>query len=263
VRALVTGATRGIGRAFAAHLAGAGWQVTALGRDAEALGSLAAEHPDQVTVAVADVTDPDAMAPIALAGAFDLVIANAGALTATGPLWEADADEWWSGVEVNLRGVYLTIRAVLPAMLEAGHGRLVLMTSGFGNQPGPHLSQYAVSKSAVVMLGESLEAELAGTGVHCFLVSPGMVATDMTVFPATLTRHRPHLADIDPARFVPVARVLGLVEAIAAGRFDALAGRYLHATDDHDQVLASIDPTDPWPRTQRLVAAWPGDPHSA
>ncbi len=263
MRALVTGATRGIGRALALHLAESGWQVSAVGRDPSALDELATACGPGLTARVADVTDLAALeAAVAATGPHDLVVANAGALTATGAVWEGDAEEWWRGVEVNLRGVYLTIRAVLPAMLAAGRGRIVLMTSGFGNQPGPHLTQYAASKAAVTVLGESLEAELAGTGVHCFLVSPGMVATDMTRFPEALVRHRPHLGDIPADAFVPVERFLALVDEIATGHLDPLAGRYLHATDDQDAVLAAIDPADPRPRTLRLTAAWPDDPHA-
>jgi NAD(P)-dependent dehydrogenase (short-subunit alcohol dehydrogenase family) len=263
MRALVTGATRGIGRALAEHLMGSGWDVAAVGRDEAALHALARECGPRLTPYVADVTDGGALEAAALAsGPLDLVVANAGALTATGAVWEADPDEWWRGVEVNLRGVYLTVRAALPGMLAAGSGRVVLMTSGFGNQPGPHLTQYAASKAAVTVLGESLEGELAGTGVRCFLVSPGMVATDMTRFPEALVRHRPHLAKLAPDAFVPVGRLLGLVDQIATGHLDALAGRYLHATDDQDAVLAAVDPADPRPRTLRMTAAWPSDPHA-
>jgi NAD(P)-dependent dehydrogenase (short-subunit alcohol dehydrogenase family) len=261
MRALVTGVTRGIGRSLVDHLVGEDWDVVAVARNGEALHELADGWGDQVTPHVADVTDADSLGyVVAASGQLDLVVANAGALTGTGVLWESDPQEWWSGVEVNLRGVYLTAHAVLPDMVARGAGRLVLVTSGIGNAPGPWNAGYASSKAAVTVLGESLEHELGGTGVHCFLVSPGMVATDMTRFPETLTRHRPDLADIASERFTPVERVLALVDAIAGGRLDGQAGRFLHATDDLDALLAAWDPTDDRARTLRLAPAYDADP---
>jgi NADP-dependent 3-hydroxy acid dehydrogenase YdfG len=261
MRALVTGVTRGIGRALVDHLVAAGWDVVAVARRSDVLHELAGAWGPQVTPHVADVTDYDALTyVVAASGPLDLVVANAGALTGTGESWQADPQDWWDGVEVNLRGAYLTARTVLPDMVARGSGRLVLVTSGIGNAPGPWNSSYAASKAAVTVLGESLELELVGTGVHTFPVSPGMVATDMTRFPETLTRHRPDLADIATERFTPVARVLALVDAIAGGRLDGQAGRFLHATDDLDALLAAWDPTDDRARTLRLSPAYDADP---
>jgi 3-oxoacyl-[acyl-carrier protein] reductase len=261
MRALVTGVTRGIGRSLVGHLVAGGWDVVAVGRRSEVVQQLAGGWGSQVTAHVADVTDAEAMSSVvSSSGPLDLVVANAGALAATGPTWESDPQQWWDAVEVNLRGAYLTAHAVLPGMVSRGAGRLVLVTSGIGNSPGPWNSGYAASKAGVTVLGESLELELAGTGVHCFLVSPGMVATDMTVFPESLTRHRPDLADIAPDRFTPVDRILGLVDEIATGRLDVLAGRFVHATDDRDALLARWDPSDDRARTLRLVPAHDQDP---
>jgi NADP-dependent 3-hydroxy acid dehydrogenase YdfG len=263
VRALVTGVTRGIGEAVVTHLDAAGWQVAAVGRDAAALHDRATRWSPAVTPYVADVNDLGALESVAAqAGALDLVVANAGALTGTGPVWESDPEQWWSGVEVNVRGVYHTARAVLPGMLERGSGRLVLLTSGLGNAPGSYISGYAASKAAVTTFGASLQQELAGTGVGCFLVSPGMVRTDMTRFPETLTRHKPYLADIPDEHFTPVERLLALVDAIAAGRVDALAGRFLHATDDLDALVEAIATDDPRARTLRLHPAHEADPQA-
>ena len=261
MRALVTGVTRGIGRALVGHLVAGGWDVVAVGRRGDALHELADGWGQQVTPHVADVTDVDALGyVVAASGPLDLVVANAGALSGTGESWRSDPQEWWDCVEVNLRGAYLTARVVLPGMVARGSGRLVLVTSGIGNAPGPWNSAYAASKAAVTVLGESLELELAGTGVHCFPVSPGLVATDMTTFPEPLTRHRPDLADIAAERFTPVERVLGLVDEIASGRIDPLAGRFVHATDDRDALLAAWDPSDDRPRTLRLAPAFDDDP---
>lgn len=263
MKALVTGVTRGIGRAVVSHLVGSGWTVAAVGRNEAALLDCAQEWGASVHPYVADVNDVDAMQHVArAAGPFDLVVANAGALTGTGPVWESDPDEWWSGVEVNIRGVYNTARATLPGMLERGSGRLVLLTSGLGNSPGSYISGYAASKAAVTTFGASLQQELAGTGVGCFLVSPGMVRTDMTAFPETLTRHKPYLADIPDEHFTPVERLLELVDEIAAGRVDPLAGRFLHATDDLDALIEAIAADDVRARTLRMAPAHGSDPQA-
>lgn len=267
MKALVTGVTRGIGRATVNHLAGRGWEVSAVGRSREALDQRAAEWAAESVAAVrpflADVNDSEALARVAAeAGPFDLVVANAGALTGAGPVWESDPDEWWGGVEVNVRGVYNTARAVLPAMIERGSGRLVLLTSGLGNSPGSYISGYAASKAAVTTFGASLQQELQGTGVGCFLVSPGMVRTDMTAFPDALTRHKPYLADIPDEHFTPVEALLALLDAIADGLVDPLAGRFLHATDDLDALVESIAADDPRARTLRLAPAHDADPQA-
>ena len=255
MKALVTGVTRGIGRSIVDHLVEQGWAVAAVARDGAALEPLAAGWGPAVTPYVADVNDVDTMrSAVADAEPLDLVVANAGALTGTGPLWESDPQEWWNGVEVNIRGVYDTLRAALPGMVQRGAGRVVLVTSGLGNSPGSYISGYAASKAAVTMLGASVQAELEGTGVGVFLVSPGMVRTDMTRFPASLTRHKPYLADIPDEHYTPVEALLGLLDAIATGRLDPLAGKFLHATDDLDALLVAAS-DDPRARTLRLVPA--------
>lgn len=261
MRALVTGVTRGIGRSLVEHLVAGGWEVAAVARDEAALRERAAAWGAAVVPYVADVTDGARLAEVAdAAGDLDLVVANAGALLGAGAVWESDPDAWWAGVEINLRGAYLTLRAVLPRMIARGSGRVVVLASGIGTEPSPYDSGYGASKAAVLHLASTVQAELAGTGVRVFPVSPGMVATDMTQFPDELTRHLPQYADIPPDRYTPVGLILGLVDEIASGRLDPLAGRFVHARDDRDRLLAELDPADPRPRTLRLAPAWPEDP---
>ena len=205
MKALVTGVTRGIGRSLVEHLVADGWDVAAVARDEAALGALAAAWDGRVTPYAADVTDGPRLAEVAAqVGDLDLVVANAGALLGAGAVWESDPDSWWRGVEVNLRGVYLTLHAVLPRMIARGSGRIVVLASGIGTGPSPYDSGYGASKAAVLHLASTVEAELAGSGVHVFPVSPGMVRTDMTRFPDELTRHLPEMADIPDDRFTPV-----------------------------------------------------------
>lgn len=244
--ALVTGASRGIGRALAADLLDRGWRVAALARDADALAGLAAQWPpDRVLPLVADVTDAPAMsqavaALTALWRVPDLVVANAGVLTAVGPTWQTDPDRWWWDLEVNVRGVYLTLRTCLPAMTQRGSGRIVVMSSGLGRYPSPWSSAYGASKAAVTHLVSSVAAELAGTGVTVFAVSPGMVHTDMTDWPDALLTHRPDLAQAPESAYLPTSEVAGLVSDLAGGRFDALSGRFVHVRDDREALLAEV-----------------------
>jgi NAD(P)-dependent dehydrogenase (short-subunit alcohol dehydrogenase family) len=242
--ALVTGASRGIGRAIATHLVQRGWRVAALARDADALSRLAGgARPDRVLPLVADVTDGPAMSQAfaalsALWRAPDLVVANAGVLSAAGPTWETDPADWWRDVEVNVRGVYVTLRTAIPAMLRRGSGRLIIVSSGMGTNPSPWSSAYGASKAAATHLAGSLAGELAGSGVRVFAISPGMVRTDMTKWPSALLAHRPELASMPESAYLPAEQAAALVEDLASGRFDALSGRFIHVRDDRDAMLA-------------------------
>jgi NAD(P)-dependent dehydrogenase (short-subunit alcohol dehydrogenase family) len=241
---MVTGASRGIGRALTADLVARGWRVAALARDAQALASLASAAPsDRVLPLVADVTDAAGMAQ-ALAeaqaqwGTPDLVLANAGVLRAVGPTWEVDPDLWWADLTVNLRGVFTTLHNVLPGMVERGRGRVVLMSSGMGSHASPWA--YGAGKAAVTHLASSVAQELAGTGVSAFAISPGMVHTDMTQWPAGLVQHLPDLGSLPESAYQPPAHVCALVADLASGRFDALSGRFIHVRDDREALLAEV-----------------------
>jgi NADP-dependent 3-hydroxy acid dehydrogenase YdfG len=218
--------------------------VAARGRDVDLLAGLAAASPaDQVLPLVPDVTDRTAMAQaVAALHAIwrtpDLVVANAGALTAIGPTWEADPDTWWHDMEVNVRGVFTTMRDVVPAMVTRGSGRVIVMSSGMGRFPSPWTSAYGASKAAVSHLASSVAAELAGTGVSVFAISPGMVHTDMTNWADALVTYRPDLAQMPESAYLPTSAVTHLVADLASGRFDALSGRFIHVRDDREALLA-------------------------
>lgn len=231
--ALVTGGSRGLGRAAAQALSTDGWSVAVTGRDEAALAEVGA-----ALTLVADATDPAATrAAVARTeaglGPIDLLVLSAGAFRAGGRVWETDPDTWWSDVEVNLRGVQLALSAALPGMVARGAGRVVVLGSGMGMAPTPGASAYSSSKAAVARLVETVAAELAGTGVTVLTVSPGMVRTDMTSgFPEGFLELRPELRDPAPEAWTPVASFLGLLRRITTGDLDALSGRFLHVRDD-------------------------------
>jgi NAD(P)-dependent dehydrogenase (short-subunit alcohol dehydrogenase family) len=143
--AIVTGASRGIGRAIAEHLAAAGAAVALAARSADALaeGAAAIERAGGRAVAVpVDVTDRAATERLvaevaARLGPVDLLVNDAGANTVSGPLWEVDPDAWRRDFDTDLFGPLLCARAVLPAMAARGRGRIVNVASAAGTAPGP------------------------------------------------------------------------------------------------------------------------------
>ncbi|WP_228993431.1 SDR family NAD(P)-dependent oxidoreductase [Streptomyces sp. DH8] len=241
--ALVTGGGRGIGREIAVALASAGARVTVIARDRAQLAETAAlADPGgaRVHTAVADVTDEQAVGrAVAEAhrrfGPATLLVNNAGGYAPDEPpLWEADLGKWWRTVEVNLFGTLVCSRAVLPAMLAAGRGRIISVGSDGGVIPMP-LNSYSLSKNAVVRLTEALSIALAEQGggtVRTFAVNPGLVRTAMTE----------QFVDRYPdTSWTPVELSGRLVVKLASGAYDALAGRYLAAEDDLDLLMERIE----------------------
>ena len=129
-------------------------------------------------------------ATVAEAGELDLLVANAGVSEghAPRPSWEIDLDEWWHVYEVNVLGVHLCCRAVIPGMLERGRGRIVITGSGAAYLPGGNSTAYPPSKAAVCRYGEMLANELAGR-IPVFFFSPGLVRTELTAGAFPTTRH--------------------------------------------------------------------------
>jgi 3-oxoacyl-[acyl-carrier protein] reductase len=223
--ALVTGGGRGIGAGIARELASAGARVAVAARTHSQVEEVADEIGG-LAVAV-DVTDPEAVERMVAEterelGPLDLLVANAGIGGPEGPTWEVDPDEWWQVLEVNVLGVHLCCRAVIPGMLEREKGRIVITGSGAAYLPGARSTPYPSSKAAVCRYGETLANELAGR-IPVFFISPGLVKTEMT------GDHFPDDAPWTPPELAP-----RLVHVLASGRADALAGRYIHA--EHDDV---------------------------
>jgi 3-oxoacyl-[acyl-carrier protein] reductase len=230
VIAFITGGGRGIGADIARTLAGQGWEVVVAARTPAQVEAVADETGGRAVEL--DVTDEAAVQrAVADAGPIDLMVANAGVARREGATWEMPAQDWWRTFEINVLGVHHCCRAVIPGMLERGSGRIVITGSGAAYLPpgdSPNTA-YSASKAAVCRYGETLAAELAGR-IPVFFFSPGLVRTDlMGSAPDDLPWTPPELAP-------------RLVAALAGGRYDALAGRYLHAEhDDVDDLLSRID----------------------
>lgn len=222
MRALVTGGGRGIGADVARALAGDGWEVVVCARSGGQVEAVAAEIGGEwMQVDVSDRSSVERM--VAKAGEVDLLVANAGVGEghAQRPSWEIEPDEWWQVYEVNVLGVHLCCRAVIPGMLDRGRGRIVITGSGAAYLPAVKSTAYAPSKAATCRYGEMLANELAGR-IPVFFFSPGLVRTEMT---GGLP---------DDAPWTPPELAPELVRKLSTGGYDALAGRYLHA--EHDDV---------------------------
>jgi NAD(P)-dependent dehydrogenase (short-subunit alcohol dehydrogenase family) len=165
--ALVTGGGRGIGRAIAAALAGAGATVTVLGRNAATLDE-AIESGAAHFAAVADVSDEAvlraAVAKIAARQPIDILVANAGSAESA-PFAKSDAALFARMMDVNFMGVVRTVQAVLPSMKDRPYGRIVAIASTAGLKGYAYVSAYAAAKHAVLGLVRSLALEMASTGI--------------------------------------------------------------------------------------------------
>jgi NAD(P)-dependent dehydrogenase (short-subunit alcohol dehydrogenase family) len=178
-RALVTGGSRGIGRAVAAALTQAGATVTVLARDRDALEGVVA-CGEAHALAVADVTDPEGWSGVLRAGEapFDILVANAGAAVSA-PFGKSDDALFQDSLEVNFLGVVRAVRAVLPGMVERRFGRIVAVASTAGLKGYPYVSAYCAAKHAVIGLVRALALEVAQTGVTVNAVCPGFTDTDL------------------------------------------------------------------------------------
>jgi NADP-dependent 3-hydroxy acid dehydrogenase YdfG len=182
-RAIVTGASRGIGRAVAQALAARGATVGLAARSTGQLEALAAELPGTHHPLTCDVALPAAVAAaveafVAAAGGLDLLVANAG-IAHYEPVAEQSLERIEQMTQVNWLGTVYTINAALPQLLAQRRGHIVVMSSGAGLRAFPGAAAYSATKAAQRMFAEALRHELAGTGVSLTTVYPGEIRTSL------------------------------------------------------------------------------------
>ena len=267
--ALVTGGGRGIGRAIGEALAAAGARVALAARSgdelAEAVGAVEAAGGVARGWRL-DVTDLGAVAGVveeaeAALGPVTLLVNNAGTAQEPGPLWEADPGDWWRDLEVHVRGAFNCCRAVLPGMVERRRGRVVNIGSLIGARDEPYVTAYACAKAAFFRLTGTLAAETAGHGISVLCVSPGLVRTRMveaSLLGEAGRRWRPQIMAVPPEEYTPAQRTGDLLVRVAAGDADPLSGRFLHAEDDLDQLLADTGRVAAEDLLTLRLREWPG-----
>jgi NAD(P)-dependent dehydrogenase (short-subunit alcohol dehydrogenase family) len=180
---VITGVSRGLGRAMALGFAADGWAVSGCGTDAAALASLAGELGPDHHVQVCNVTDPAAVedfaaAAVARFGPPDLLANNAAVINPNKPLWEVSAGEFDRVIDVNLKGVHHLIRALLPGMIRRGRGVVVNFSSGWGRSTSPEVAPYCATKWGIEGMTAALAQELPD-GLAAVALNPGVIDTRM------------------------------------------------------------------------------------
>jgi len=184
-RAVVTGASQGIGEALATELAARGHSLIVTARRGEVLTDLAARLTERygvtVEVRAVDLADPVARTALAdeLAGRnISILCANAGTAT-FGPVANLDPEGEKAQVQLNVLGVHDLVLAVLPGMAARKAGGILISGSAAGNSPIPNNATYAASKAFVNTFSESLRGEVKDSGIHVTLLAPGPVRTEL------------------------------------------------------------------------------------
>lgn len=172
--------------AIAERLLGSGARCALWDIDAKALNAAAQQlnRGSNVVTSVVDVTDAESVAngtkaTLAQFGAIDILVNNAGIAGVAKKLWECTPEEWFQVINIDLIGVFLCCRAVVPSMLARGYGRIVNIASIAGKEGNPNASHYSAAKAGVIGLTKSLGKELATSGVIVNCITPAVVETDI------------------------------------------------------------------------------------
>jgi 3-oxoacyl-[acyl-carrier protein] reductase len=180
--AIVTGGARGIGAAIAGRLADEGAAVMIADIDRVAAEETAEAIGGQSIAQTLDVTDPASWeATVSAAtrawGKIDALVNNAGIAGRSAPVWELDIAEWRQVIDIDLTGVFLGCRAVIPTMVAAGSGRIVNIASIAGKEGNPNAAPYSAAKAGVIGLTKAIAKEVAIKGVLVNAVAPAVIET--------------------------------------------------------------------------------------
>jgi NAD(P)-dependent dehydrogenase (short-subunit alcohol dehydrogenase family) len=182
--AIVTGGAQGIGLSIAKRLLASGASVSLWDRDADVLKATEAQlsGTHKVSIHLVDVSDPDGVTKAAQAtaaehGRIDILVANAGIAGPNHKSWEYPIDIWKQIIDINLTGVFLCCRAVVPFMLQQNYGRIVNVASIAGKEGNANASAYSASKAGVIAFTKSLGKETAGKNIAVNCITPAAART--------------------------------------------------------------------------------------
>ncbi|MGI9032410.1 MAG: SDR family NAD(P)-dependent oxidoreductase [Acidimicrobiales bacterium] len=249
-RALVTGASSGIGRAFAVALATAGSNLVVVGRRADRLGELAAElqtaHGCDVEVVVADLTDADALGGVEgrLADGerpVDLLVNSAGFGT-SGSFADLPLDREEAEIRLNVLAPVRLSKAALAGMLERGRGGIVNVSSVASLQPLPYWATYGATKAYLTSFSEAVHEEVRGRGVTVLALMPGFTHTEW------------HGIAGMPAVHLPASLWLSADQVATAGLRALRRGQAGHVVGLRYQIMATLSRMTPRAVSRRIVA---------
>ena len=237
--ALVTGAAQGLGLATARRLARDGYRVAVNDRVDDGRLSVLATELGGIAVP-GDISDPAATSAMVAQvaahwGAVEVLVANAAYMTMS-PFLETDSAEWWRHIDVNLSGHFRLIQAVVPGMRELGHGRIVIIASGWGVIGQANATAYSASKAGLVALTKGLGRELGPQGILTNAIAPGFIDTEQLQVDAddagiSLAEMRRVYAEQVPiGQIASPADIAGAVAFLAGPLSGGMVGQILQPT---------------------------------
>ena len=237
--AVVTGGGQGIGFSIASRLLTSGASVSLWDRDPEVLSAAVTklEGMGKVSIEAIDVTDAAAVerataSNVSAHGAIDILVANAGIAGPNVKTWDYAVEDWKQVIEINLIGIFLCCRAVVPHMLKKNYGRIVNVASIAGKEGNPNASAYSASKAGVIAFTKSLGKETATSNIAVNCITPAAARTRL--FDQMTQEHIDFmLAKIPRGRFVGVEEISAMVAWLVSeensfttsGVFDLSGGR--------------------------------------
>jgi NAD(P)-dependent dehydrogenase (short-subunit alcohol dehydrogenase family) len=251
--AIITGSTKGIGKAIAKRFLEEGAKVVISSRSQENIARALSEfNSPNVAGKVCDVSrysEVESLIDFAIErfGALDILVNNAGVAEPFARIINAPLEAWYAPIETNLKGTYHGCRAVLPYFLKRGKGKIINMAgAGTGRFNTPYISGYGSSKAAIYRLTMSLSEEYKGTGVDIMLLNPGMVRTEILGLHAPSPELQKRLQT-----FEKVIDIFGQPPSVAAGLAVKLASTW---SDGKTKVFLSALSR---PRSQWLLLTYP------